>query len=395
MEARHLRGEELRVGLKAEFEREISEADITAFARLSGDENPLHIDAVYARQTNYQGRIVHGAFQVGLASAMVGMYLPGRDVLLGSVTSRFAAPLYYPSRVRVMGEISSWNVANSGGTVRVRVVEASSGIETASIYMGFTLHERNRSGADRTSQTAGSRAAGEERPLVAITGASGGIGEHLAAGLRQRYDLLALTRSHSLPDALLQAGGVETVRVDFDQPGWEMDLDVAAGGRPLYGMVHAAWPSAPTGGLLELEEGVLEQQVQFGALQTVRLAKYLYRNCPGPGRLIVIGTTSGTLSPLLSLAGYSLGKAAAEHAVRLLAPELARKQITVNAVLPPFVPVGINKAKTERVLLKETAKVPLGRLCTPEDILGAIEYLLSPQASFISGQKLALTGGQL
>ena len=105
--------DDLRTGLEAEFERDITADDVTAFAELSGDWNPLHTDEVYAAQTNYGGRIVHGAFQVALASAMAGMYLPGRQVVVGSFQCRFPAPLRYPSRVRVHGEITAW-VLNRG-----------------------------------------------------------------------------------------------------------------------------------------------------------------------------------------------------------------------------------------------------------------------------------------
>ena len=107
--------DEIKVGLKAQFERKITEEDILAFARNSGDENPLHVDAAYARQSNFQKRIVHGAFQVSLASALVGMQLPGRNVLMGSVNAKFPSPLYFPCRVRVQGEVIAWNKATGAG----------------------------------------------------------------------------------------------------------------------------------------------------------------------------------------------------------------------------------------------------------------------------------------
>mgnify|MGYP001282407411 FL=1 len=107
MEAKLYRAQELRTGLKVSYEREIREEDVLSFARLSGDSNPLHVDADYARESNYRGRIVHGAFQVGLASALLGMHLPGKNVLLGSINSRFPAPLYFPTRAKVSGEITS------------------------------------------------------------------------------------------------------------------------------------------------------------------------------------------------------------------------------------------------------------------------------------------------
>ena len=91
-EPRYLSAADLRIGLQAEFERDITIDDIAAFAELSHDWNPLHLDDQYARKTNYRGLIVHGAFQVGLASAMAGMYLPGREVVVGSLQGRFPAP---------------------------------------------------------------------------------------------------------------------------------------------------------------------------------------------------------------------------------------------------------------------------------------------------------------
>ena len=85
----------------------------------------------------------------------------------------------------------------------------------------------------------------------------------------------------------------------------------------------------------------------------------------------------------------------AADSVRLLAPELARKQITINAICPGFVPVGINQQVNSRQQKLELARVPLGRLCQPADVVQAVRYLLSPAASFVSGQMLGLTGGQL
>jgi len=55
----------------------------------------------------------------------------------------------------------------------------------------------------------------------------------------------------------------------------------------------------------------------------------------------------------------------------------------------------MNSAKTNRVILTETAKVPLGKLCSPEDVAGAVGFFLSGQAAFVTGQILPLTGGQL
>jgi NAD(P)-dependent dehydrogenase (short-subunit alcohol dehydrogenase family) len=135
--------------------------------------------------------------------------------------------------------------------------------------------------------------------------------------------------------------------------------------------------------------------VEFGSVTTIRIARFL-RSFGGPaGRLVILGSTAATIKPVVSMSAYSLGKAALEHTVRLLAPELARGNITINLVAPSFVPVGMNSAKTNRVILTETAKVPLGKLCSPDDVAGAVDFFLSERAAFVTGQILPLTGGQL
>jgi 3-hydroxybutyryl-CoA dehydratase len=386
--------DDLRIGLEAEFEREITEADVASFADLSHDWNPLHLDRSYAEQTNYGGRIVHGAFQVALASAMAGMYLPGRQVVVGSFLCRFAAPLRYPSRVRVRGEITAWIPQSASGTLRVRVVELSSLTLTSEIHVGFALHE-SRAGQlqeREEPEIATPPQDKQDKPIVLVTGASGGLGHTLASTLSEAYHVLGMARS--LPEPSKQIG-LEWVAADLNSVDWEQAAERQLRGRPLYGIVHAAWPSGPQGSLLDLESDAISAQVQFGSVATVRIARFLRSRAAGSARLVILGTTAATLKPVLNMSAYSLGKATLEHAVRLLAPELARSAITINLVVPSFVPVGMNSAKTNRVILTETAKVPLGKLCAPEDVSRAVEFFLSGNASFITGQMLPLTGGQL
>ena len=194
----------------------------------------------------------------------------------------------------------------------------------------------------------------------------------------------------------MPTGSVEWLAADLVSGDWEPAAERQLQGRRLYGLVHAAWPAGPAGGLLEAELDAVKNQLEFGGVGTIRMARFLRsHSAAGGARMVVLGTTAATVKPALNMAAYSLGKAALEHTVRLLAPELARGNITINTIAPSFVPVGMNNAKTNRVVLTETAKVPLGKLCSPEDVARAIEFLLSPGAAFITGQMLPLTGGQL
>jgi NAD(P)-dependent dehydrogenase (short-subunit alcohol dehydrogenase family)/acyl dehydratase len=388
LELAALEPSEVRVGLGAEYTRDVTEADVLAFAQLSGDENPLHTDAEYARTTNYAACIVHGAFQVSLASALLGMRLPGKRVVLTSVRGRFPAPLFHPCRVQVRGEVVAWSEDAESGLLRVRVTELQSSILTAEIHMGFGFHDRRAPHA----RDATAPAAVSGRELVIVTGASGGLGSELVRHLGQRFDVLALSRRAAAQGA---SGAVRAMSCDLEDAAWEDPLRDALAGRPAYAVVHAAWPGAPRGGLLDLDLDVTRRQLDFGGLLTVRLARWLAANARERGRLVLLGSTAGTRSPELSMAAYSLGKATLEHALRLLEPELAGRGITVNAVLPSYMAVGINQSRPDRATLLETARVPAGRLCATGDVLGAVDYLLSPAAGFVTGQLLPLTGGRL
>jgi 3-oxoacyl-[acyl-carrier protein] reductase len=386
---------DLKVGLHAEFEREITLETIESFSSLSGDWNPLHTNASYAASTNYGARIAQGAFQVALASAMAGMHLPGREVVVSSFICRFPSPLLYPCTVRVQGEVIAWTPRSAAGTLRVRVVELSRNTLTAEIHVGFSLHERrfarNEENAPEEDVSSGPKPA-DPRPTVLLTG-SGGLGSYLATVLSRSYNVVHLARSR--PPSSHNANHEEWILSDLTASDWELLVERHLDGRKLFAVIHTAWPGSPRGGLLDVDCSTIRMQTDFAALITIRMARFLRANAQGAARFVILGSTAGTLKPVLNMAAYSLGKAALEHTVRLLAPELARSGITINLVTPSFVPTGMNASKTNRTVLLETAKVPLGKLCSPDDVASAVEFFLSPGAAFVSGQTLPLTGAQL
>jgi 3-hydroxybutyryl-CoA dehydratase len=91
--------EELEVGMEARFARTVMGTDIIAFADLTGDKNPIHLDARYAAKTIFKKPIVHGMLTAGYISAVFGMELPGPGAIYVSQTLNFRAPVREGDRV--------------------------------------------------------------------------------------------------------------------------------------------------------------------------------------------------------------------------------------------------------------------------------------------------------
>ena len=99
--------EDLAVGMTAVFGKTISEADVTLFAGVSGDTNPLHLNAEYAAATRFEGRVAHGMLTASLISAAIATRLPGAGAIYLGQSLRFTAPVRLgdtvTARVTVIG----------------------------------------------------------------------------------------------------------------------------------------------------------------------------------------------------------------------------------------------------------------------------------------------------
>lgn len=110
------------------------------------------------------------------------------------------------------------------------------------------------------------------------------------------------------------------------------------------------------------------------------------------GRVINLSSVSGQMG-LFGQANYSSSKAAIIALTKVSARELARQQITVNAIAPGFIDVGMSKGMPEEVTESFKKQIPLGRLGDAKEIVDAALFLASPMASYITGHVLNVNGG--
>jgi 3-oxoacyl-[acyl-carrier protein] reductase len=110
------------------------------------------------------------------------------------------------------------------------------------------------------------------------------------------------------------------------------------------------------------------------------------------GRVINLSSVSGQMG-LFGQANYSSSKAAIIALTKVSARELARQNITANAIAPGFIDVGMSKGMPDEVTDNFKKQIPLGRLGDVREIVNAALFLASPMASYITGHVLNVNGG--
>jgi 3-oxoacyl-[acyl-carrier protein] reductase len=133
---------------------------------------------------------------------------------------------------------------------------------------------------------------------------------------------------------------------------------------------------------------VLETNLD-GVFYCSKLAAEILRD---GGRIVNIASISGVVG-FHGQANYSAAKAGVIAITRVLSKELARRQITVNAVAPGVIRTPMLGVIKPEVLAEYEKAIPLGRIGRPEDVAHAVLFLASEESGYISGQTLAITGG--
>jgi 3-hydroxybutyryl-CoA dehydratase len=99
--------ESIALGSVYSFDRVITKDDVLAFARLTGDQNKLHVDEEFGKKTRFGKNVVHGMLLGSLFSTIIGMYCPGENSLYLSQSLSFKRPVFYEDKVTVKATVTN------------------------------------------------------------------------------------------------------------------------------------------------------------------------------------------------------------------------------------------------------------------------------------------------
>lgn len=243
-----------------------------------------------------------------------------------------------------------------------------------------------------------------ESKVAIITGSARGIGKAIAATLAQRgcdvvvADLI-LETAEATAKEIAEASGQKTLAVqvnvsDFASANAMVEQVLAEFGKVDILVNNAGLTRDKL--IMRMEEADWDIVLNVNLKGAFNCSKAVIRSMMKQryGRIVNISSVSGQAGQM-GQANYSASKAGLIGLTKALARELASRQITVNAVAPGFVLTALTQDLSDDLkdaILKAT---PLGRMGTPEEIAYAVAFLASDEASYITGQVLAVDGGMV
>ena len=238
-----------------------------------------------------------------------------------------------------------------------------------------------------------------DRGCALVTGASGGIGAAVALGLSADGWPVAV-HFHSSPEAaeavvasIRSAGGqAEPIVADLADPAEAAALCERAEEalvHPVLVLVNNAGVSG--GGLLRgIDDEAWNRVLETNLTAVFRLTRHSLRSMLRErfGRIVNVSSLAAE-RPSAGQSGYAASKAGLIGFTKAVAVEVANRAITVNAVAPGFVDTRMVSGVPDELL----ASIPAGRLGTPDDVAACIRFLVSEEASYVTGSVLTVDGG--
>lgn len=392
--ARFVDFDDIKQGDRVVISKRFTEDDVAAFAAVSGDYNPLHMEADFARRTHLGGRVVHGMLVASYVSNLIGMQLPGAGALWMQQNFRWRHPVFLGDTLEVALEVIHKSAGSRILSIRITAMNQSK----TNVMDGegtVSVPEVRRVKTPAAMQ----------QRVAFVSGASRGIGAALAAELA-RAGVSVIVNYHrnakaaeELCHSIVTAGGAAiTACADVtrgDEVARAVGLAGDAFGKPADILIHCAGGEVTLRPFLDTAWEDVQQMLDVQLKGAFNCAKavapgMVERQC---GCIVNIGSIITWQAPPAQWSAYLMAKAALKAFTQALAAELGPSGVRVNMISPGATETGSATLASERLRKLQAMQTPLRRLASPEDIAQTALFLCSDASRFITGADVPVCGG--
>jgi acetoacetyl-CoA reductase len=234
--------------------------------------------------------------------------------------------------------------------------------------------------------------------VAIVTGGTRGIGAAIAVALKEKgYTVVAgYGGNNEVAQKFTRDTGIPAVKwdvSDYDECQ-EAVAKVEAGHGPVEVLVNNAGITRDTT-MHKMSFAQWNEVIQTNLASCFNMSRAVIEGMRERkfGRIVNIGSINGQAGQYGQV-NYAAAKSGIHGFTKALAQECAKSNITVNAIAPGYIDTDMVRAVPEGVLEKIVARIPVGRLGTPEDIARGVMFLVADDAGFITGSTLSINGGQ-
>ena len=384
----------IQVGDHAELKHALTQDDVHAFASLTGDFNPLHVDEAFAKKTLFQKPVVHGMLSASFVSTMIGTLLPGGGALWMSQTFDFLRPAYVGDTIEVMSEVTQKSQATRVLVLKITVKnqygeELISGESTVKV-----LELKNE---EKQMDT-------DKKKVILITGASRGIGAATAIKLASEGHSVVINyhsaeaQAQNVVDQITAAGGnAFAYKADISDMEEVKKLFVEASNvlGAINAIVHCAAPKNVPQPFENLKWESFQEQIDVHLKGIFNCAQIALPEMVKAkrGDIILMGTIYTDGTPPVHQSRYITAKAALSTFGRCLAAEYGPKGIRVNVVSAGMTQTEMIATLPDKIKMLTKMQTPLRQLAEPDDIADTISFVLSEGARHMTGETIRVCGG--
>jgi 3-oxoacyl-[acyl-carrier protein] reductase len=391
------RFDDIKVGDRAELVHVITSEDVEKFVDLTGDDNRIHVDSEYASHTTFKKPVVHGMLGASFISTVIGTKLPGDGALWFSQNLEFMLPVRVGDKITVKAEVKN-------KFEREKIIELQTDIFNQNLQKVTVGTAKVKIIDQKELQSDVSTI--PLKKVALVIGAAGGIGAAVTTRLAKDGFDIALhyftnrKAAKELEKTVSAAGRkchLYSADITDEAQMTMMVAEIVRHFGTITVLVNCATVKVTNSKFGSLDWKEVQSHFDVNVKGAFFLAKNILPIMQSQkyGKIINFTTQYIEGTPPAELLAYVTAKSALHGLTKSLAVECAPLGITVNMISPGMTDTELIADIPEKTRLMTAAKTPLRRLAKPSDIAGAVSYLASESADFVTGETVRINGGQV